>query len=141
MLSRTSSRKWLAPAALVLAAGGSIVAPKSFARIMRNTIDATATIVDAGRTIVVTGPIRNDRVQWNDLRVTVTQRTTGAVAEGQVRLRATTEVQQWVVEAEVQGREEFEAGPATAVALATTSRRGETDDAHQWLVAIELVGE
>lgn len=73
--------------------------------------------------------------------MTVTQRTTGAVAEGYARLRGTTEGQQWLVEAAVLGRADFEEGPATAVALATSSRRGFTDDAHQWLVAIDLVAD
>jgi len=141
MVNRRSSLQWLAPAALVVASVGIFSAPMGFARLARNTIDAIAVIADGGRSIVVTGPIRNDRVQWDALRVTVTQRSTGAVAEGYARVRGTTEEQQWVVQAAVQGREDFEPGPATAVALATASRHGRTDDAHQWLVEIELVAE
>ena len=33
----------------------------------------------------------------------------------------------------------FQEGPATAVAVALTTVRGETTDAHQWLVNITLV--
>src|SRR5438552_2798519 len=35
--------------------------------------------------------------------------------------------------------ESFEAGPATATAIASTALRGKTTDAHQWLVEITLV--
>jgi hypothetical protein len=65
----------------------------------------------------------------------------GAVAEGHTRIICTTDVQQWEVHASIQGKETFEEGAATAVALARTSDRGDIDDAHQWLVPITLVGE
>jgi hypothetical protein len=35
----------------------------------------------------------------------------------------------------------FEEGPTTAVAVGRTTSRGETTDAHQWLVNITLVAE
>jgi hypothetical protein len=37
-----------------------------------------------------------------------------------------------------QGSAAFEAGPATAVAIAVTSVKGEVTDAHQWLVEVML---
>jgi len=74
------------------------------------------------------------------VRVTVTQRSTGAVAEGQTFLDCSTTAQQWEIHAFTQGRETFAEGPATATALARTGiDRGESDDAHQWLVDITLV--
>jgi hypothetical protein len=73
--------------------------------------------------------------------VTVTQRATGAVAEGHTRLTCTGNTQQWEVHASTRGQEIFEEGPATAVALARTSDREDITDAHQWLVDITLVGE
>lgn len=72
---------------------------------------------------------------------TVTQRSTGAVAEGHTRITCTGDIQQWEVHASTQGQETFEEEPATAVALGRTTDRGETTDAHQWLVDITLVGE
>jgi hypothetical protein len=71
----------------------------------------------------------------------VTQRSTGAVAEGRAFITCSTDTLQWEVRASTQGQETFEEGPATAVAFAASSDRGDTDDAHQWLVNITLVRE
>ena len=49
---------------------------------MGNTIDPVAVVAGAGRHLIVTGPIRCDQTERTYLRVTVTQRETGAVAEG-----------------------------------------------------------
>jgi hypothetical protein len=73
--------------------------------------------------------------------VTVTQRSTGALAEGRTLITCTGNTQQWEAHASTQGRETFEEGPAIAVAVAHTSERGVTTDANQWLVDITLVGE
>jgi len=113
----------------------------AFARIVINTIDPVAIVADNGRHIIVTGPIRCDQEERADLRVTVTQRDTGAVAEGSTIFTCTVETQQWEVHAVTHGKATFEEGPATAVAVASTSSRRQTTDAHQWLVAITLVGE
>jgi hypothetical protein len=129
----------LVATAMVLALAGAGLAPLAFARVVFNTIDPVATVTDNGRQIVVTGPITCDGNQRADLRVTVTQRSTGAVAEGRAVITCTGAEQQWEVRAPTQGKEMFEAGPATAVAVASTSSAGDTDDAHQWLVNITLV--
>jgi hypothetical protein len=113
-------------------------APGALAKLAANTIDTTGTIAGNGRHLVLTGPVTCDRVQWVDLRVTVTQRETGALAEGCLRFIGTPEQQTWVLEAQTKGSNAFVAGPATAVALATSSLKGQTDDAHQWLVEIVL---
>ncbi len=89
----------------------------------------------------MTGPIECTERERAHLRVTVTQRETGAMAEGRTRITCTGDTQQWGVHASTHGKEAFQEGPATAVALARTSNRGETTDAHQWLVDITLVGE
>ena len=73
--------------------------------------------------------------------MTVTQRTTGAVAEGRTRFTCTGNTQQWEVHASTRANETFQEGPATAVAIARTSDRGDITDAHQWLVDITLVEE
>jgi len=127
-------------AAAVLIPAGLLLAPVSWGRIAYNTIDSVARIGDNGRQVIVTGPIECDGGQRSDLRVTVTQRTTGAVAEGRTVITCSGGQQQWEVRASTQGNKTFEAGPAIAVALATTSIAGETDDAHQWLVNITLTG-
>lgn len=71
----------------------------------------------------------------------MTQRTTGALAEGRGFVVCTGEVQAWGVDAAIQGRESIEVGPATAVASARSVAQGVTTDAHQWLVPIDLIGE
>lgn len=175
----------LVSAAVVLPLAGLVMAPPAFGRIMVNTIDPVAIVTDHGRHLVVTGPIACTEGQRALLHVTVTQRTTGAVAEGRTRLTCTGNMQQWEVHASIQGQETFQDEPATAVALARTIDRGDsheahrgndcgdsdeahrgkdflgrgkdflghgdagkrttdcrdTDDAHQWLVAITLVRE
>ena len=75
------------------------------------------------------------------MRLTVTQRSTGAAAEGRAFLTATGAVQQWEVETAAEGGATFEAGPATAVAFARNTVGGKATDAHQWLVNITLVME
>src|SRR5438093_13734783 len=96
--------------AIILTLLGVVVAPLAYARVMTNTIDPVATVSDNGRRIVLTGPIgvgdgtvfvAGERIF---LRVTVTQRTTGAVAEGITVFKANGELQQWEVRAKTRGK-------------------------------------
>jgi hypothetical protein len=128
-------------AAMLLTLVGVCIAPMAFAGIFLNTIDPVTIVTDNGRHLIVTGPIACTESQTADLRVTVTQRTTGAVAEGRTRFTCTGDTQHWEVHASTQGNETFQEGAATAVALGRTTLHGDTDDAHQWLVNITLVGE
>jgi hypothetical protein len=100
-------------------------------------------VADGGRRLLVTGPIACSAGERTQLRVTVTQRTTGAVAEGQARFTCQGEddVQQWEVRAVAQGEARFQEGTAWAVGLARTTAHGDATDAHQWLVEITVVGE
>jgi len=124
----------LVSAVMVLTLVGVLIAPTAFARIAQNTIDLVAVVTDNGRHVTVTGPISCTGSQPAYVRVTVTQRSTGAVAEGSTHVACTADVQQWEVDASTQGKATFEEGPATAVVLArTTVDRGDSDDAHQWL--------
>ena len=126
--------------ALALIVAGVIYVPLAFAKVTFNTIDPTATVGPAGRHIRVTGPITTDQTQWVGMRVTVTQRSTGAVAEGYTALQGSTTPKQWTVHAWAVGWKSFEPGPATVVALAQSRAHGEgPDDAHQWLVDVTLV--
>jgi hypothetical protein len=131
----------LAAGALLLALA-LLGAQPSLARIMRNTIDTVATIGLHNRQVVLTGPIEVlPAGEMVFLRVTVTQRSTGAVAEGIAFLVGTGAVQQWRVRAFALTRDRFEEGPAIAVALARSSAGAEGTDAHQWLVDVTLVRE
>src|SRR5919108_4521851 len=128
----------LMSAAMVLTLVGVCIAPMAFAGMPFNTIDPVAIVTDNGRHILVTGPIVCTASERASLRVTVTQRTTGAVAEGRTLITCTGDPQHWEVHASTQGNETFQAGSATAVALGHTTTRGDTTDAHQWLVDITL---
>ena len=121
--------------------GGVLVARTAFAKVALNTIDPVAVVAGDGRHLIVTGPIRCNQTERTYLRVTVTQRSTGAVAEGNAFFTCTVDIQQWEVHAVTHGKAPFAEGPATAVAVASTTFRGDTTDAHQWLVDITLVEE
>ena len=133
-------RSYLVPAALVITLAG-VFASMAIAKVILNTIDPVDTVTGGGRQIVVTGPLRCDQGQRVDLGVTVTQRSTGALAEGDTLLTCAGDTQHWEVRASIRGNEIFQEGPATAVAVARTSNRGITDDAHQWLVNITLAAK
>ena len=137
----TTHLKCLVSAAVVLTFAGVFVAPMAFARVVLNTIDPVALVADNGRHIVVTGPITCTARERAHLRVTVTQRETGALAEGHTRITCTGDSQQWEIHAATHGHESFQEGPAIAVAVARTAHRGDITDAHQWLVGITLAGE
>jgi hypothetical protein len=151
----TRARRFLAAAlpVILLAAAGWWLAPPAFARVLLNTIDPRAVVTDNGRHLVVTGPIACTAGERSFIHVTVSQRTTGAVAEGSTAFECSGSTESWEVHATAQGKASFEPGAATAVALARTvtrdeqqvrgpgprGSRGDVTDAHQWLVNIELV--
>ena len=131
----------VAPAATLVSLAAALAATGAFARVILNTIDSVATVTDNGRLVVATGPLSCTEGERAYLRVTLSQRDTGAVAEGHTFVDCTGEVQQWEVHAFIQGRDTFVEGPATAVAIARTTVRGTSSDAHQWLVNVTLVGD
>jgi hypothetical protein len=67
--------------------------------------------------------------------------SSAACAANLVDNRCTGETQHWEVHASMHGKATFQEGPATAVAVGHTILRGETTDAHQWLVDVTLVRE
>jgi hypothetical protein len=117
----------------------AVIPPPTFARVAANTIDPQAVISENGRHLIVTGPLQCTAHEGAPIDVTVTQRSTGAVAKGRAVVTCTGDMQQWKVRAATRGRENFEPGPATAVAIARTTVNGHATDAHQWLVNITLV--
>jgi hypothetical protein len=125
----------LAPAALVLAAVFAVQAGLA-RRLVGNTINPVATLDEGGSRVILTGPFSCTQVEWVALRVTVTQRTTGAIAEGYAIRLGSPNLQQWQVHASARASATLEAGEATAVAV--TTRDGEASDAHQWLVPVTL---
>lgn len=139
-----STRKRLqrfAAVAAVLTFVSGLAASPALAKITLNTIDPVAVVADDGRHIVVTGPVVCTAGELGFQSVTVTQRSTGAVAEGRTLINCTGMTQQWTVLAAIQGKATFEEGTATAVALCHSTFRGVATDAHQWLVNVTLVAE
>ena len=138
--ARPAMRRLMAATILTILAG-TLISALAYARVAMNTIDPTARLTDNGRGIVVTGPIQCSEGQPVDLQVTVSQRSTGAVAEGTARITCTPELGQWELRVTTQGNAAFQEGEAIATALARSTQQGNPDDAHQWLVAITLVRE
>jgi hypothetical protein len=138
MIPHSTQAARLMFAAIVVLFAATFFTCPGLARIVLNTIDPVAVVVDEGRHLVVTGPITCTTNERAYLRVTVTQRTTGAVAEGRTLITCTGGVQQWEVHAATQGKKTFEGGPATAIALGRTTTRGGATDANQWLADITL---
>src|SRR5215831_258463 len=113
----------------------------SFAAITSTTINPLAIVTDNGRRLIVSRPMVCTESETVELRVQVTQRATGAVAEDRISLTCTGIPQHWNVDALIQGHETFRVGSATAVAFGRTTTRGAPTDAHQWVVDITLAGE
>ena len=139
--NRKNLKPWLVPATLLVILASVFVARTAFAKIVFNTIDPVGIVADQGRQVTVTGPIAVTDSERTELRVTVTQRSTGAVAEGVIFFTGTGQTNQWEVTAITEGRAAFEAGPATVVGLARSSVNGQATDAHQWLVNVTLLRE
>jgi len=131
----------LAPVQLCVLFAGVFLAHTSFAKLSANTIDPVGIVSDNGRHVALTGPVTATSGDRAEMQVTVTQRSTGAVAEGIVFLTGTGQPSQWAVTAVTCGAAAFEPGPATVVALALTSVKGQANDAQQWLVNVTLVSE
>jgi hypothetical protein len=120
---------------------GVFVALTAFAKISLNTIDPIGIVTHKGRQVTVTGPIAVTDGERTELRVTVTQRSTGAVAERVIFFAGSGATNQWEITATAEGRAGFQAGSATVVGLARSSIHGQPTDAHQWLVNVTLLSE
>ena len=134
-----------ASVAILIALIGVSIAPTAFAR---NRITNAADVVrvtlsaDNARQLTVSGhlgcPTNGLRAQ---IRVTVTQRSTGAVAEGSTVLTSTGDTQNWEIRAGVQGKWAFEEGPVTVVYFVQSFDSEESTDANQWLRTFDLIKE
>jgi len=123
----------------LLALGLSVnTAPPTFAGIALNTIDPVAYRTESGRWVVVTGPIVCTAGEGVTLRVTVTQRGSGAVGQGHTRFPCTGALQQWEVRVARDKKAAFADGVAMAVAFARTTAQGTPTDAHQWRVEVTV---
>lgn len=138
---RKHFRTLLAPVALLVVLSSLFITRTVWAKISINTIDPVGLVADKGRQVTVTGPIAVTVGERTELRVTVTQRSTGAVAEGVIFFAGTGQTNHWEITVVAEGRAAFQAGPATVVGLARSSVNGQATDAHQWLVNVTLLNE
>ena len=138
---RKHFRTLLAPVALLVVLSSLFITRTVWAKISINTIDPVGLVADKGRQVTVTGPIAVTVGERTELRVTVTQRSTGTVAEGVIFFTGTGQTNQWEITVVAEGRAAFQAGPATVVGLARSSVNGQATDAHQWLVNVTLLNE
>lgn len=125
--------------ALLLAALWCVVsASPAYAKLAANTIHPVGLIAEHGRELLITGPITFTAGEVVHLKVIVTQRSTGALAEGTAILYSTGNPMVWQAELHTCGQARFQPGPATAVAVAVSASHHRATDAHQWLVNINL---
>lgn len=92
--------------------------------------------------VVVTGGIKCATGQLVEINVTVTQETTGAVANGSTLTRCLgtdTQARQWIVHAPTVSQTAFEAGNAHLVVNARTLAQGEETHEWSWEPDVQLV--
>jgi hypothetical protein len=131
-------RRRLFVTALVAAMTASI-AP-AFAGVALNTIDRKAIMDTDHRVVEVTGPLRCTRTERATIRVTVSQRTTGAVAEGRWRGLCRPTTRTWTARSvTAHASPSFRTGTAKACALGVTRQGRTVTDAKQWCKRIQLV--
>jgi hypothetical protein len=125
-------------AVAVLVATALMAAPADARMVVQ--FDTQAALLQSGRLLRVKGPVGCSRTERMAIRVTVTQRAAGAVAEGWWRGLCRVRRATWTArEVGIQGRQVFRAGRAQACALGTTRRAGRVTEAHQWCETIRLV--
>jgi hypothetical protein len=140
--ARTRTRAIGVVAAAAVALGVCVIlAERALARISVNTIDPVAILTDGGRHVILSGPVQCTGGEAYHTRVTITQRESGAVAEGWAVIECSGGEQEWMVHAWVRGDQAFDRGSARAVAFARTFDGGFSTDSHQWMVDVVLEEE
>jgi hypothetical protein len=112
-----------------------LLAQTTSAAMFRNTINPDVTVNGAGHILSVRGPIGCDDGELLRLRITVTQATTGALAQGYTSLNCTGDDLEWSLKAVTYGAARFEEGPAQACALGLTRLGNSVTDIRQWCAA------
>ena len=107
------------------------------ANMFRNTINPDVTMNANGRHLSVKGPIACSEGELLRIRLTVTQASTGALAQGYTSLDcAGDDVDlEWSLKAVTYGATRFEEGEAQACAMGLTRLNGEVTDIRQWCAA------
>ena len=103
-------------------------------------IDDVATIVPSGRLVTISGHITCEGDAENvEVRIKISQESTGAEAEGRFNTRCTGDTQGWTIRAATRGGSAFEetreGDPETTAevhAFAKTRKKGSQTDSHDW---------
>jgi hypothetical protein len=100
--------------------------------------DDAAQLANGGGTVRVSGPITCGMGDSVRIRATVSQASTGAVAEGLWSKRCTGTLQHWHITAIVTDGAHFSAGDADGAGLAIIRRHGVPGSAIQWIRPLTL---
>ena len=100
--------------------------------------DHAGVLTNGGAAVRVSGPIACTAGDSVRVRATISQVSTGAVAEGVWSKRCTGATLQWHITATVTDGVHFSAGGADGVGLAITRRHGVPGSAVQWLRRLTL---
>jgi hypothetical protein len=100
----------------------------------------TGELIDRGLAVKLSGPVTCPAGDTVSLRATISQRSTGAVAQGSWSKVCTGPGQQWHTTASVTDDVTMSAGCAHAAGLATIRHAGKPVDAFQWLRTVTLQG-
>jgi hypothetical protein len=100
--------------------------------------DRSGVVVKSGRAVRVSGPMSCRAGGTVRLRATISQRATGAVAEGSWSRPRTGKTQHWHITANATDGADLKAGCAHGAGLAIYRYAGRPVDATQWLNALTL---
>lgn len=121
---------------LILSATIALLLTQTASAVMfRNTINPDVTMNGGGNVLSVRGPIGCDDGELLRLRLTVTQATTGALAQGYTSLDCTGDDVEWSLKAIAYGKARFEEGEAQACAMGLTRIGNTVTDIRQWCAA------
>jgi hypothetical protein len=113
-----------------IAALAALLAGNALSAMTGNTIAPTATI--EGKRVLATGLVACTAGQRLELEITVTQRSSGAVARGKRNTRCTGSTEEIPVRLKTRGKARFAPGNAEACAFGVNRDRQQVVDAHQW---------
>ena len=122
-------KKWvIAP----IAAGAAVLAGTEpvLAKILRNTIDPTASLHANGR--IAEGAALIACTDGERVEVTVTFTQGEVTGEGHTHGKCTGELTRYRVKVKARGGADFEPGPAEACAVAVNTDRGTVVDTREW---------
>jgi hypothetical protein len=123
-------RTRLLPILVGVAALAALLSGNALSTLTTNTIAPTATM--EGKRVLATGLVACTAGQRLELEITVTQRSTGALARGKKNTRCTGSTEQIPVRLKTRGKARFTPGNAEACALGVNRDQQRVVDAHQW---------